>query len=98
MVVLAVHEGHDAGASLLVDGRLTLHSSEERRRNVKNFAGFPDQSVAAIFKKSGLSPKEVDLVALSGKLRILPPSRKATKTDTVMRLAYWATQFPAINN
>jgi len=99
MVVLSVHEGHDAGASLLVDGRLVMHSSEERRRNKKNYAGFPDQSISTIFKKSGVSPKDVDLVALSGKLRILPPSTsKDNYVDTMMRVAHWATRHPAVNN
>src|SRR5438552_2224202 len=52
MIVLGINDGHDAGATLVCDGRVVLHSNEERRRNVKNYAGVPDQS-ASILRLAG---------------------------------------------
>ncbi|MGH8608712.1 MAG: carbamoyltransferase C-terminal domain-containing protein [Gammaproteobacteria bacterium] len=76
MIVLGIHDGHDAGACLSRDGRIVLASSEERRRNIKNYAGVPELSIAALFKRSGISPSDVDLVALSGLVRNTSPTRE----------------------
>lgn len=76
MIVLGIHDGHDAGACLSSDGRIVLASSEERRRNIKNYAGVPELSIAAVFKRSGISPSDVDLVALSGLIRNTFPTRE----------------------
>ena len=76
MIVLGIHDGHDAGACLVQDGRVLLHSSEERRINVKNAAGVPRESVAVLFRRTGIDPKHVDQVALCGTIRNLAPGRK----------------------
>ncbi|MGH2435502.1 MAG: carbamoyltransferase C-terminal domain-containing protein [bacterium] len=76
MIVLGIHDGHDAGACLSRDGRIVLASSEERRRNIKNYAGVPEFSISALFKRSGISPSDVDLVALSGLVRNTSPTRE----------------------
>src|SRR5262245_19647477 len=75
MIVLGINDGHDAGATLLRDGKILLHSNEERRRNVKNYAGVPTESIAALFARTGVDPKAVDLVALSSKIRTTFPTR-----------------------
>ena len=41
MIVLAIHDGHDAGACVIRDGKEVWVSSEERRVNSKNFSGVP---------------------------------------------------------
>ncbi len=89
MIVLGVHDGHDAGAALFQDGKVILCSSEERRRNVKNYAGVPEQSLKALFDRSGLSPKDVDLVALSGLIRTTVPSREYKPIHSVLQLLWW---------
>ena len=38
MIVLGIHDGHDAGACLMIDGKVVAISSEERRLNKKNLA------------------------------------------------------------
>ena len=75
MLVLGIHDGHDAGACLLQDGKLLLHSSEERRLNKKNWAGVPEQSLKELFRRTGASPKDVDLIALGSLLRTTFPTR-----------------------
>lgn len=97
MIVLGINDGHDAGACLLQDGRLLLYSAEERRRNVKNYAGVPTESVAALFARTGVSPKDVDLVALSSRIRTTFPTRGRKKIYSVMNAlsfvarSEWAT-------
>jgi carbamoyltransferase len=86
MIVLGINDGHDAGVCLLRDGRVVLCSSEERRRNVKNFAGVPERSLAAVFDRSGIEPRDVDLVALSSLLRTTVPTREAKPIYGVLNL------------
>jgi carbamoyltransferase len=69
VIVLSIHDGHDSGACLFRDGRIVLHSSEERRINVKQYMGVPEQSIRAVLERSGTDPKDVDLVALCGTIR-----------------------------
>jgi carbamoyltransferase len=75
MIVLGINDGHDAGVCLLQDGKVVLVSNEERRRNVKNHAGIPDRSIEAVFKRTGIDPKHVDLVTLSSMIRTTFPTR-----------------------
>jgi carbamoyltransferase len=75
MIVLGINDGHDSGACLLRDGRVVLCSSEERRLNSKNHAGVPAQSIAAVLRRSGTDPREVDLVTLSSRIRTTVPTR-----------------------
>ena len=79
MLVLGIHDGHDASACLLRDGRVVLASAEERRRNEKNFAGVPTRSVDEILGRSGVKPGEIDVVRRHGRMRprrvdALPPA------------------------
>jgi carbamoyltransferase len=104
VIVLAIHDGHDAGATLLQDGRILLHSSEERRINKKNAAGVPAESVRALFEalfdRTGVSPQDVDLVALCGAIRNLAPGRKnrLSGSFSVMNTLAWAARSHAATN
>lgn len=89
MIVLGVNDGHDAGACLVRDGRLVLYSAEERRRNVKNYAGVPDRSIAALFARTGIDPKDVDLVALSSRIRTTFPTRGPKRIYSVLNALSW---------
>jgi carbamoyltransferase len=97
MIVLGINDGHDAGACLLRDGKLLLYSAEERRRNVKNYAGVPTESIAALFARTGVSPKDVDLVSLSSRIRTTFPTRGKKRMYSVMNAmsfiarSQWAT-------
>jgi carbamoyltransferase len=97
MIVLGINDGHDAGACLLRDGKLLLYSAEERRRNVKNYAGVPTESIAGLFRRTGVSAKDVDLVTLSSKIRTTAPTRGHKPVYTVLNAlsflarSEWAT-------
>lgn len=90
MLVLAIHDGHDSSVCLLRDGKLVMYSAEERRRNVKNYAGVPTQSIEAVFKRTGIDPKDVDLIALSGILRNTTPTLGGKKNIySVLTMLTW---------
>jgi carbamoyltransferase len=86
MLVLGINDGHDAGVCLVQDGRIILCSSEERRLNVKNHAGIPLRSIAEVFRRSGLEPRDVDLVALSSRIRTTVPTPGHKPVYTVLNL------------
>ncbi len=86
MIILGINDGHDSGVCLFRDGRIILCSSEERRLNAKNYAGVPTQSIAAVFRRSGIDPREVDLVALSSRIRTTVPTPAINRSTMVLNL------------
>jgi len=44
VTVLGIHDGHDAGAALIRDGRVLAALQEERPRNIKHYNGVPELS------------------------------------------------------
>lgn len=65
MNILGVHDGHNASAVLLVDGRIAAGAQEERFRNEKNYFGFPDNAIAWVLKNGNLHVEDVDVVAVA---------------------------------
>jgi carbamoyltransferase len=63
--ILGLWDGHDAGAALLRDGRLTFAVNEERLTRRKLEVQFPSRSVAAALAHAGLSPPQIDVVSIS---------------------------------
>lgn len=88
MIVLGIHDGHDAGACLVQDGKILCVSSEERRRNSKNYAGVPERSIEAVLGFAGVRPADVNLVALAGTIRNLKPTRTERPIHRVLRAMY----------
>jgi carbamoyltransferase len=84
MLVLGINDGHDSGVCLMRDGRVVLCSSEERRLNVKSHPGIPEQSIAAVFRRSGIDPRDVDLITLSSCIRTTVPTRGHKPIYTVL--------------
>lgn len=65
MNILGLWDGHDAGAALLQDGRLAVAINEERLTRRKLEVHFPTRSIAACLAHAGLTPAQVDIVAVS---------------------------------
>jgi len=65
MIVLGIQEAHDAGAAVMIDGRVIAAAQEERFTGLKGDYGFPRQSIAACLKIAGVRSSEVDTVALA---------------------------------
>lgn len=62
--VLGIHDGHNAGAALVVDGKIVAAISEERLNNIKNFSGPPVLSVKKVYETSGINPQKTDMIAI----------------------------------
>ena len=69
MIVLGIHDGHDAGAALLVNGEIVAAVNEERFSRKKCHRGIPLKSVEFLLNSQGVSPQEIDVVAVSGLFR-----------------------------
>ena len=86
MIVLGIHDGHDAGACLIINGKVVAISSEERRLNKKNFTGVPSLSIEAVLKMGGVHAAEVKLIAISGLIRTASLSIENDQSRSLMHL------------
>lgn len=66
MNILGISTGHDAGAAVIQDGIITAAINEERLNRLKMYWGFPDQSIPECLRIAGLTPDQIDLVAVAG--------------------------------
>ncbi len=57
---------HEAGAALIVDGKVVAAINEERLSRTKNDGHFPHQSIEAVLDMGGVTVDDVDLVAAAG--------------------------------
>ncbi|MBI4229361.1 MAG: hypothetical protein HY608_00840 [Planctomycetes bacterium] len=64
-VILGIHPGHDATATLLVDGRVVASVAEERLSRVKNHTGFPYRAIEAVLRLGGVGARDVKGVAFT---------------------------------
>jgi carbamoyltransferase len=63
--ILGLNAYHgDAAAALVVDGELVCAVEEERFNRIKHCAGFPSQAAAWCLADAGLSPADLDHVAI----------------------------------
>jgi len=64
--ILGLNAYHgDAAAALVVDGELVAAAEEERFNRVKHCAGFPSEAARWCLEDAGLSPGDLDHVAVS---------------------------------
>jgi carbamoyltransferase len=63
--ILGVHDGINASACLLEDGRIKHCIQEERLTNIKNYIGFPTRSVQKILELEHIAGTEIDYVAIA---------------------------------
>jgi carbamoyltransferase len=66
MYVLGIHDGHNASAALLHDGRVIAAVQEERPRGLKNALGMPRTAIQDVLSQAEVTPADIDAVALSG--------------------------------
>lgn len=55
----------DASACIFINDELICASEEERFRRIKHWAGFPTEAIKFCLNEAGISPKEVDAIAIS---------------------------------
>jgi len=78
MRILGIHDGHNATACLLEDGRIVAAQHEERLCRVKNWWGFPEQAIRLVLEMGGIKLGDVDIVAMNGHHMPYPKSRAET--------------------
>jgi len=66
MNIVGIHDGHTAAAALSRGGRIVAAVQEERFTRIKNWAGFPAQSVRWVLQHEGLTTADVDAVVFNG--------------------------------
>jgi carbamoyltransferase len=85
--VLGIYDGvHDAGAALVVDGRLVAACSEERFTRLKGQGGWPATSIDQCLAVGGVAPGDVDRVAFGGLVNPNPVLRLWRRRQASFRL------------
>lgn len=91
MIILGIHDGHNASAALIVNGALVSAAGEERFSREKHHYGFPYRAIEAVLNYCDLTIKDVDRVAMSTKT--LPPAYFKTRRNTTFSIEdYWKEQ------
>src|SRR5262249_29916179 len=65
MLILGIHDAHDAGAALMIDGRVLAAAQEERFTGLKGDYGYPAHAIAFCLRQASLDAKDIDFVALA---------------------------------
>src|SRR5215472_6616519 len=89
MNILVINAYHgNASAAIVCDGRLVAAVEEERFNRVKYAAGFPAQAIRFCLKEAGITPAEIDHVAVPRN----PYARLATKIFYALRMPSFARE------
>jgi carbamoyltransferase len=64
IIVLGIHDGHNASAALVKNGSVVAAIQEERLVNEKNYSGTPRNSIRKVFEIANIHPSDVDLIAI----------------------------------
>jgi carbamoyltransferase len=84
VIILGVHDGHNASAALLIDGKVIACASEERFTRIKNDLCHPVNAINFVLKASGVVPEQIDKVALATKRA--DPVRVKIKRESVFKI------------
>jgi carbamoyltransferase len=68
MIILGVSVGENSSAALMVDGELVGASYEERFHRIKCYAGFPYRTIEHLLDDHGISPEQIDKVAVRNEM------------------------------
>ena len=64
--ILGLHDGHNAAAALLDNGRIVAAVQEERLTRTKNQSGIPHRAIRELFSMTGMTSSAIGGVALNG--------------------------------
>lgn len=84
MLILGIHDGHNASACIVRDGEVLAALAEERLTNRKNQSGVPKLAIEKILEFSKTNPEDIDVVAVSSLLRIGDPLAKRNPILSVL--------------
>lgn len=77
--ILGITDGDDAGAVLVVDGRLVAAVNEERLNRMKMSIGFPRLAIQEVLRIGKVDPGDVDHVAMAALSEVREPESKPNK-------------------
>lgn len=92
-IILGIHDGHTATACLTKDGEILAMVSEERFNRKKNWGGVPAISAEWCLKHAGVTPDQIDAVAVPGLINPLVAYESGDRFPP-SPLAYWSTFVP----
>ena len=76
IIILGIHDGHNAGAALIKNGSVVAAIQEERLNNEKNFSGTPVLCISKVFDIAKISPSDVNLIAIAGLIKTHAPIKE----------------------
>ena len=85
MYILGIHTCHNSTAALLKDGKIIGCVSEERFVRIKNYWGFPVNSVKYLLDFAKITSEEIDLVVFSEKRATNLEGRKFDMFENVIK-------------
>lgn len=106
MCILGIHDGHNAAACLLEDGRIVAALQEERITRIKNHDTFPARAMQWALEFAGCTMDDVSAVAMNGHHMPVHRDRsaliEATRWGGSMRpsraVRRWARRLPPVLN
>ena len=91
MIILGIHDGHNASAAIIKNGKLICSIAEERLSRQKNHYGYPAKAIQCVLDFAGITSKDIDKVAMSSKH--LPPAYFYTSRNSKLSINdYWKEQ------
>lgn len=91
MIILGIHDGHNASAALIVDGKLICAIGEERLSRDKHQYGYPAKAIETVLKFGNISLSDIDRVAMA--TPTLPPAYFYTQRNSTFSINdYWKEQ------
>ena len=82
MIALGIASQHDAGAALIIDGKVVAAVNEERLNRTKLFWGWPEKSIKEVLRLSGVDVADIDVVSV------------ANTTHSTYVAAHWEGVYP----
>jgi carbamoyltransferase len=91
MIILGIHDGHNASATLVIDGKLVCALGEERITRDKHQYGFPEHAIRRVLEVGKVTIDDVDHIAMA--TPTLPPAYYYTLRNSTFTIKdYWKEQ------
>ena len=65
MIILGIHDGHDASASLMINGKIVVANQEERFSKLKGDYGLPYNAIQSCLRQADIKIDNVDEIAIA---------------------------------
>ena len=68
MYLLGIHDGHNASAALMKNGKIIDAVQEERFNKIKNFGGYPKNTIKYLLSKNNIDIHKIDEFVFASKI------------------------------